>query len=59
MNDNIPGNAPRITPADVEASIASEWYINAATGVIADSFQPPADNAHVAPGCEQFPEGGA
>lgn len=46
MNDNIPGNAPRITPADVEASIASEWYINAATGVIADSFQPPVPIGH-------------
>ena len=34
-------NAPRITPADVEANISSEWYINAGTGVVPDDFQPP------------------
>lgn len=33
--------APRITPADIEANIASEWYINAGTGVVPDNFQPP------------------
>lgn len=48
INDNIEKeindkglNAPRITPADVEANIATEWYINAGTGVVPDSFQPP------------------
>lgn len=33
--------APRITPADIEANIASTWYINGATGVVPDNFQPP------------------
>lgn len=32
--------APRITLGDVEAAIASEWYINGATGVVPDNFQP-------------------
>ena len=32
--------APRITPADIEANISSEWYINAADGVVPDEFQP-------------------
>lgn len=30
--------APRITLADVEANIASEWYINAGTGVVPDDM---------------------
>ncbi len=38
--------APRITPADIEANIASEWYINAAEGVIPDDFQPPVPAVH-------------
>ena len=33
--------APRVTPADIEAEIASEWYINAGSGVVPDAFQPP------------------
>ena len=32
--------APRITQADIEANISSEWYINAADGVVPDEFQP-------------------
>jgi hypothetical protein len=39
-------NAPRITPADVEANIASEWYINAGDGVKPDDFQPPVPANH-------------
>jgi hypothetical protein len=38
--------APRITTADVEAAIASEWYINAGGGVIPDDFQPPVPANH-------------
>ena len=38
--------APRITPADVESAIASEWYINASTGVVPDAFQPPVPIGH-------------
>lgn len=38
--------APRITAADVEAEIASEWYINAADGVVPDEFQPPVPADH-------------
>lgn len=38
--------APRITPADIEAAIASEWYINAGTGVVPDDFQPPVPARH-------------
>ncbi len=39
--------APRITPADIEANIASEWYINAAEGVVADNDnQPPVPADH-------------
>ncbi len=33
--------APRVTPADIEAEIESEWYINAGSGVVPDDFQPP------------------
>lgn len=33
--------APRVTPADIQANIATEWYINGATGVVPDEFQPP------------------
>ena len=33
--------APRVTPADIEANIASEWYIIAADGVPHDSFHAP------------------
>ena len=35
---------PIVTQADVDAEIASEWYINAGTGVVPDDdggFQPP------------------
>lgn len=32
--------APRVTPADIEANIVSEWYINGGTGVVPDDFQP-------------------
>ncbi len=38
--------APRITSADVEANIASEWYINAGDGVKPDDFQPPVPANH-------------
>lgn len=38
--------AQRVTPADVEAEIASEWYINGATGVVPDDFQPPVPAGH-------------
>lgn len=38
--------APRVTPADIEANIASTWYINAATGVVPDNFQPPVPVGH-------------
>lgn len=38
--------APRITPGDVEEAIDSEWYINAATGVVPDGFQPPVPANH-------------
>ena len=34
-------NAPRVTPADIEAEIESEWYINAGEGVPHDSFHAP------------------
>lgn len=40
-NQRQGSNAPRITPANVEANIATEWYINAGTGVVPDDFQPP------------------
>lgn len=33
--------APRITSDDVEAAVDSTWYINGATGVVPDDFQPP------------------
>jgi hypothetical protein len=38
--------APRVTPADIEANIASEWYINGGTGVVPDDFQPPVPVGH-------------
>lgn len=38
--------APRITPDDIEANIASTWYINAADGVVSDEFQPPVRDDH-------------
>ena len=38
--------APRVTPADIEANIASTWYINAAEGVTPDNFQPPVPASH-------------
>lgn len=31
----------KLTPEIVENAIASEWYINGATGVVPDDFQPP------------------
>ena len=39
-------HAPRVTPADIEAAIASEWYINAADGVPEDDFHPPVPSNH-------------
>ena len=38
--------APRITPADLEANIASEWYINFGDVVVPDDFQPPVPANH-------------
>lgn len=38
--------APRITPAHIESVIESEWYINGATGVVPDAFQPPVPSGH-------------
>lgn len=38
--------APRVTPEDIEAEIASEWYINGGTGVVPDAFQPPVPADH-------------
>lgn len=37
--------APRVTPADIEAEIASEWYINGGDAP-ADAFQPPVPANH-------------
>ena len=34
-------NAPRVTPQKIESVINSIWYINGATGVIPDNYQPP------------------
>lgn len=38
--------APRVTPADVDAAIASEWYINAGAAIVPDDFQPPVPAVH-------------
>ncbi len=38
--------APRVTPADIEANIASTWYINAGDGVNPDSYMPPVPANH-------------
>lgn len=38
--------APRITRADLEKNIASEWYINAGDGVVPDEFHPPVSANH-------------
>lgn len=38
--------APRITSADIQAAIASVWYINGSTGVVADDYQPPVPIGH-------------
>lgn len=38
--------APRVTLADIEAEIASEWYILAAEGVPTDDFHPPVPAIH-------------
>lgn len=38
--------APRVTPADIEANIASTWYINAGDGVTPDNFMPPVPANH-------------
>ena len=37
---------PRVTPTALQAEIVSAWYINGATGVVPDDFQPavPADS---------------
>lgn len=37
--------AARVTPADIEANIDSEWYINAGDA-IPDDFQPPVPAIH-------------
>lgn len=39
-------NAPRVTPTDIEAAIASEWYIIAADGVPHDGFHAPVPARH-------------
>ena len=46
MNDKQQGNAPRVTAQDIQAQIASVWYINGATGVVPDAFQPPVPANH-------------
>ena len=33
--------APRVTMADIEDNIDSEWYFNAGDAVVPDGFQPP------------------
>ncbi len=38
--------APRVTPADIEANIASTWYINAGEGVVPDDYMPPVPANH-------------
>jgi hypothetical protein len=38
--------APRLTPADIDAQIESEWYIVAAEGVPQDDFHPPVPAVH-------------
>ena len=38
--------APRVTPADIESAIASEWYIVAADGVPRDDFHAPVPANH-------------
>ena len=38
--------APRVTPADIEASIASEWYMNVGEAMPEDEFQPPVPSYH-------------
>lgn len=38
--------APRITPADIEANIASTWYMNVGDAMPANDFQPPVPATH-------------
>ena len=38
--------APRVTPADLEANIASTWYINAGEGVTPDDYMPSVPASH-------------
>ena len=38
--------APRITPADIEDRIASEWYFNAAEAVPTDEYHAPVPAVH-------------
>lgn len=48
--DNLqPGTAPKVTPADIEAEIASEWYYRGHEGVIGQQLCDPANpnNGHV------------
>lgn len=33
--------APRVTPSDLQANIASEWYFNAGDAIQPDNFHPP------------------
>ena len=37
---------PRITPDDIEACIASEWYMNVGEAMPEDEFQPPVPSYH-------------
>lgn len=38
--------APRVTPAHLAAEIASTWYINGATAIVPDDYQPPVPCGH-------------
>lgn len=38
--------APRVTPADIDAAIESEWYINAGDAIKPDGFHPPVGAAN-------------
>jgi hypothetical protein len=39
-------NAPRLTPADIDRAISSEWYINAGEAIVPDGFHPPVPAVH-------------
>lgn len=38
--------APRVTPADIDANIVSEWYMNVGEAMPEDEFQPPVPSYH-------------